>query len=514
VKVQRALLSVSDKSGIVELAHALRDAGAELISTGGTAALLREAGLRVRPLELVTGFPEMLGGRVKTLHPAVHAGLLARNEAGDLAELNRHAIHPIDLVAVTLYPFEAKVSAGTAMATAVEEVDIGGVTLLRAAAKNWARVAALCDPAQYPEVIATLRQGGAVPEVLRLRLAAEAFARVASYDGAIAAYFQQVAGQVPFPERLTLTFTKKIDLRYGENPHQRAALYSLPRPQAGSVIAAEVLGGRALSYNNIADLEAAWGLVHDLPRPAVAIIKHLNPCGAAVGGSVAEAFARARDGDPVSAFGGIVAVNAPVDLAAALAMGELFLEGIIAPAFAPDALADLQAKKNLRLLSAGHPLALSVSSTRLDFRSVQGGLLIQDADALGREEAGWKVVTERAPAPEEWDDLRFAWAVCAHVKSNAIVFARRRQVVGVGAGQMSRVDSVRLAAAKAGERAKGAAAASDAFFPFADGVEAAAGAGVTAVIQPGGSMRDDEVIAAAARLGLAMVMTGERHFRH
>jgi phosphoribosylaminoimidazolecarboxamide formyltransferase/IMP cyclohydrolase len=514
VKVQRALLSVSDKSGVVELARALQDAGADVISTGGTAAVLREAGLRVQPLELVTGFPELLGGRVKTLHPAVHAGLLARSDAADLAELNRHAIQPIDLVAVTLYPFEEKVSAATPTAAAVEEVDIGGVTLLRAAAKNWTRVTALCDPSQYAEVIESIRRDGAVPEVLRLRLAAETFARVAAYDAAIATYFQLVSGQAPFPDRLTLTFNKKTELRYGENPHQRGALYGAARLPAGSVIGAEVLGGRSLSYNNIADLEAAWALVHDLPRPAVAIIKHLNPCGAATGASVAEAFVRARDGDPVAAFGGIVAVNAQVDRPAAVAMAELFLEAVIAPDFTADARAELQAKKNLRVLSAGMAALAPGVSSRLEFRSVQGGLLIQDADALRQDERGWKVVTERAPTPDEWDDLRFAWAVCAHVKSNAIVFARSRQVVGVGAGQMSRVDSVRLAAGKAGGRASGAVAASDAFFPFADGVEAAAEAGITAVIQPGGSMRDAEVIAAAARLGLAMVTTGERHFRH
>ncbi len=511
--IKRALLSTADKTGIVQLAQALQRAGAEIVSTGGTAAHLRQAGLPVRPLELVTGFPELLGGRVKTLHPAVHAGLLARDDPGDLAELNRYAITPIDLVAVTLYPFEEAVSRGAGMDQAVEEIDIGGVTLLRAAAKNWMRVVTLSDPRQYNEVVTALEQGDGIPEPLRLRLAAQAFARVAVYDAAIAAYFQRATDPSPFPERLTLTFRKRADLRYGENPHQRAALYAGGAAGAGvpgEVISAEVLGGRALSYNNIADLEAAWGLVRDLDQPSVVIIKHLNPCGAATGVDVRDAFIRARDGDPVAAFGGVVAANVPIDLAAAQAMGELFLEAIIAPSIDADAMGVLGAKKNLRLLAVGE----KTGSAGLDFRSVRGGLLLQDADVVNADITTWTTVTRRAPSPAELEDLGFAWAVCAHVKSNAIVFANGRQVVGVGAGQMSRVDSVRLAAQKAGERARGAVAASDAFFPFADGVEAAAEAGVTAVVQPGGSIRDAEVIAAADRFGLAMVITGERHFRH
>lgn len=513
--IKRALLSVADKTGIVELAQALVDAGVEVISTGGTAARLREAGLRVRNLELVTGFPELLGGRVKTLHPAVHAGLLARNTPSDLAELHRHAIAPIDLVAVTLYSFEETIAGGADMNAAVEEIDIGGVTLLRAAAKNWARVVVLCDPRQYDEVIAALRSAGNMPDEARLRLAAEAFARVAAYDAAIATYFQRAAGQEPFPSRLTLTFRKQTDLRYGENPHQRAALYRAVEDLPSEVISAEVLGGRALSYNNIADLEAAWGLVRELPQPAVAIIKHLNPCGAAVAASAHDAFTRARDGDPVAAFGGIVAANISIDRDTAQAIGDLFIEAVIAPSFDPEALALLGAKKNLRLLVAGDHRAPSGSvSRRVEVRSVRGGILAQDADEVGRDESMWKVVTDRAPTTAQWEDLRFGWTVCAHVKSNAIVFVKDRQVVGVGAGQMSRVDSVRLAAAKAGDRARGAVAASDAFFPFSDGIEAAASAGVAAVIQPGGSVRDAEVIAAANRLGLAMIATGERHFRH
>ncbi|MDQ7841309.1 MAG: bifunctional phosphoribosylaminoimidazolecarboxamide formyltransferase/IMP cyclohydrolase [bacterium] len=524
--IRRAVLSVADKAGLIPLAQALHSTGAELVSTGGTAAALRAAGLPVLPLEEVTGFPEMLGGRVKTLHPAVHAGLLARGVPEDLAELGRYGISPIDLVAVTLYPFEEAAARGVAMPEAVEEVDIGGVTLLRAAAKNWARVTVLSDPSQYAEVIAAIEAGTGVPEALRLRLAADAFARVAAYDAAIAEYFQRAAGQMPFPARLTLTFCKRADLRYGENPHQHAALYAAAAAPSseteqgagigavagGEVISAEVLGGRALSYNNIADLEAAWALVRDLPSPGAAIIKHANPCGASVAPTVLDAFLRARDGDPVSAFGGILAVNAPVNLEAAEAMAQLFLEAIVAPSFEPGAAELLLAKKHLRLLATGNRGASGQAG--LAFRSIRGGMLIQSEDALGLDEAAWTVVTSRAPSAAEWDDLRFAWAVCAHVKSNAIVFARNKQVVGVGTGQMSRVDSVRLAAVKAGERARGAVAASDAFFPFADGVEAIAEAGVTAVIQPGGSARDAEIIAAANRLGLAMVLTGERHFRH
>ncbi len=524
--IRRALLSVADKTGLIPLAQALHRAGAELVSTGGTAAALCAAGLPVLRLEDVTGFPEMLGGRVKTLHPAVHAGLLARGVPEDLAELGRYGISPIDLVAVTLYPFEEAAARGVAMPEAVEEVDIGGVTLLRAAAKNWARVTVLSDPAQYAEVIAALKAGTGVPEHLRLHLAADAFARVAAYDAAIAAYFQHAAGQMPFPARLTLTFSKRRDLRYGENPHQHAAMYAAAAGSSGetapgagagevavgAVISAEVLGGRALSYNNIADLEAAWALVRDLPSPGAAIIKHANPCGASSAPTVIDAFLRARDGDPVSAFGGVLAVNAPVDREAAEAMAQLFLEAIVAPSFEPGAAELLLARKHLRLLATGN--RGTSWQAGLAFRSIQGGMLIQSEDALGLDEAAWSVVTSHAPSAAEWDDLRFAWAVCAHVKSNAIVFARGGQVVGVGAGQMSRVDSVRLAAMKAGERAAGAVAASDAFFPFADGVEAAAAAGVTAVIQPGGSARDAEVIAAAERLGLAMVTTGERHFRH
>ncbi len=513
---RRALLSVSDKKGIAALARALHEAGAEIVSTGGTAAHLRESGLPVRPLEQVTGVPELLGGRVKTLHPAVAAGLLARGTPDDLDEIARHSIEPIDLVAVTLYPFEQAEARGAAMAEMVEEIDIGGVTLLRAAAKNWARVTVLCDPGQYQEVIAAVGSGRDIPDELRLRLAAEAFARVAAYDAAIASYFQRAAGQAPFPERLTLTFNRRAVLRYGENPHQQAALYEGGSPAQAQVIGARLLAGPALSYNNIADLEAAWAIVSDLPRPAAAVVKHMNPCGAAVGTATREALERALGGDPVSAFGGIVAANAGIDLTAAEAIAGLYADAVIAPSVDSDALALLASKRGLKVLAAGDPREDEGARRRpdLEFRSVAGGLLVQEPDAIGGDESGWQVATGRAPTEAEWEDLRLAWAVCAHVKSNAIVLSRDRQVVGVGAGQMSRVDSVRLAAHKAQERAQGASAASDGFFPFADGIEAAAAAGVTAVIQPGGSIRDAEVVRAAERLGIAMVITGRRHFRH
>ncbi|MDI6771241.1 MAG: bifunctional phosphoribosylaminoimidazolecarboxamide formyltransferase/IMP cyclohydrolase, partial [bacterium] len=386
--IRRAVLSVADKTGLIPLAQALYATGAELISTGGTAAALRTAGLSVLPLEDVTGFPEMLGGRVKTLHPAVHAGLLARDVPEDLAELGRYGISPIDLVAVTLYPFEEAAARRVAMPEAVEEVDIGGVTLLRAAAKNWARVVVLSDPAQYAEVVAALNTDTGVPEALRLRLAAHAFARVAAYDAAIAEYFQRAAGQMPFPERLTLTFCKRLDLRYGENPHQHAALYAAAPPPS-EVISADVLGGRALSYNNIADLEAAWALVRDLPSPGAAIIKHANPCGASAAPTVLDAFLRARDGDPVSAFGGVLAVNAPVDQEAAEAMAQLFLEAVVAPSFEPGAAELLLAKKQLRLIATGNLGA--GGQDQMAFRSVRGGMLIQSEDVLGLDEAAWTV---------------------------------------------------------------------------------------------------------------------------
>ena len=542
--IRRALLSVADKTGIVALAGGLVELGCEIISTGGTAGALREAGVPVTALETVTGFPEILGGRVKTLHPAVHGALLAvRADDGHIAELERRGIRPIDLVAVTLYPFEAALARGSDERALIEEIDIGGVTLLRAGAKNFQDVVVLSDPAQYAPVLDEIRTTRTVGFDTRRRLAREAFARTTAYDRAIAGWLEAAArgasqsgpaestwagGPEPFPARLSLAFEKIQDLRYGENPHQRGAFYraagtgahrtgaeAAPPGHSGGpdLTTARQIAGKELSYNNIYDLDAALELVREFADTAAVVVKHGIPCGVAVAGTVRDAYVRARDGDPVSAFGGIVALNRPVDGAAADAIAETFLEAVIAPAFHEDAVAILARKKAVRLLETG-PLGPAGPSAGRDWRRVRGGLLVQDRDALDLNEADLKVATRRAPTDREWAALRFAWTVCRHVRSNAIVFARDRQVVGVGAGQPNRVESVRIAGRVAGERGRGASMASEAFFPFADGVEAGAAAGITAVIQPGGSKRDPEVIAAADASGMAMVMTGIRHFRH
>lgn len=502
----RALISVSDKSGLVDLARGLHAAGVELIASGGTATTLRQAGLPARDVSDLTGFPEILGGRVKTLHPAVHGGILARDTAEHLAELAEHGLAPMDLVICNLYPFGQTVARpDVSVAEAVEQIDIGGVTLLRAAAKNHERVLVLCDPADYDAALAAV-QAGRVDGALRGRLALKAFQHTAGYEAAIASY---LAGVVepdnPFPATLTTAYTRVDTLRYGENPHQAAALY-LP---AGQALPFEQLGGKEMSYNNWLDMDAAWGLAQEFAAPTVCIIKHTNPCGVASGASLAEAYPRALASDPLSAFGGIIALNRAADLALAEAMADLFVEVVIAPDYDADALERFQRKKNLRILQ---PAALAASSLAL--RTIEGGLLAQSPDAQIEPAAAWQVVTQRQPTAAELADLDFAWRVAKHTKSNAIVFVKDQSTVGVGAGQMSRVDSVYLAARRAGERSVGSAMASDAFFPFADGVEAAAAAGVTAVVQPGGSLRDADVIAACDRLGLAMCFTGARHFRH
>ncbi|MDI7274577.1 MAG: bifunctional phosphoribosylaminoimidazolecarboxamide formyltransferase/IMP cyclohydrolase [Anaerolineae bacterium] len=507
---RRALLSVADKTGLVPFARGLADLGWTLVSTGGTARALSEAGLPVQSVESVTGFPEILGGRVKTLHPAVHGGILARREPAHLEELAGHGIAAIDLVAVNLYPFEATIARpGVQLAEAVEEIDIGGVTLLRAAAKNHEGVIVLSDPAQYGEVLQALRAAGEVPLELRRRLAVAAFERTARYDAAIAGYLAQVfAGrESPFLPTWMLQVHKHEDLRYGENPQQRAALYlqpGVPGPLGG-----ELLQGKALSYNNILDMDAAWTLANDFSEPAAVIVKHNNPCGAATAEALDQAMAAALASDPVSAYGSVIAVNRPLDGASLRALGDLFVEVFVAPGYSAEALARLARRPNVRLLQAPPPASLPET---WEVRSVHGGLLLQDRDRLGDVE--WRVVSRRAPTERERRALDFSWRVCARVKSNAIVLAQDTATVGVGAGQMSRVDSVYLAARKAGERARGSAMASDAFFPFPDGIEAAAEAGVTAVIQPGGSVRDEAVIEAADRAGMAMVFTGVRHFRH
>jgi phosphoribosylaminoimidazolecarboxamide formyltransferase/IMP cyclohydrolase len=517
--IARALLSVSDKTGLLAFARALAARGVELLSTGGTARALREAGLEVTAVEDYAGSPEVMGGRVKTLHPRVHGGILARAGVDD-DDLGRLGARPIDLVVVNLYPFEAtRDRPGAAHDEIVENIDIGGPAMVRSAAKNHARVAVVCDPADYDRVLAALDGGGEVPAPLRAELAAKAFAHTAAYDGAIAAYLSgrgaEAGGPAPHPRHLTLAFELAYELRYGENPHQRAAFYRDRSARPGDLALAASLGagGKELSFNNLLDAQAAYELAREFDAPAVAIIKHTNPCGAASARSLDEAFARALEADPVSAYGGIVALNGPVGAPVARALAETFFECVVAPAFDDEALGLLRAKKNLRLLATG--AVPPASAPGLDLKRVAGGLLVQgrDATAAGEVTAG-RVVSRRAPSAAELHDLDFAWRVGKHVKSNAVVLARASATVGVGAGQMSRVESVRIACAKAGERARGAALASDAFFPFADGVEEALRHGVTAFAQPGGSVRDQEVIAAVDRAGAAMVFTGVRHFRH
>jgi phosphoribosylaminoimidazolecarboxamide formyltransferase/IMP cyclohydrolase len=546
--MKRAILSVYDKTGLVGFAHGLVELGFELVASGGTARALSAAGLPVTQVDQITGFPEILGGRVKTLHPAVHGGILARRTPEHLAELAGHGIAPVGLVACNLYPFAATVAKpGVTEPEAIEEIDIGGVTLLRAAAKNFESVTVVCDPADYAEV---LREAEAKDKVevkakaepldlsldlnldLNRRLALKAFRHTAAYDAAIATWLSgTVEKDQPLPTSLNLAAERVQLLRYGENPHQQAALYRW----AGAAPPFEQLQGKELSYNNIVDLEAAWAMPHEFAEPTVAIIKHTNPSGLASAANLLDAYRLAFACDPVSAFGSIIAANREVDRALVEEIGSLFVEVLAAPAYAPDALAWLaEHKKNCRVMVArkGDPsggtrigtddtdLMMTAqwgsapAAPALLLRSVAGGLLAQTSDERGVDEAAWQVVTHRQPTEAERRSLAFAWLAAKHVKSNAIVFVQGTATVGVGAGQMNRVDSVYLAARRAGDRSIGAVMGSDAFFPFADGIEAAAAAGVTACIQPGGSLRDEEAITAADRLGLAMVFTGERHFRH
>ncbi|MDY0011632.1 MAG: bifunctional phosphoribosylaminoimidazolecarboxamide formyltransferase/IMP cyclohydrolase [Rhodocyclaceae bacterium] len=521
MKVTQALLSVSDKTGLLELARDLAALGVRLLSTGGTAKALRDAGLPVTDVSDYTGFPEMLDGRVKTLHPKVHGGILARR---DLAEhmdtIAAHGIGPIDLVVVNLYPFAATVAkAGCTLEEAIENIDIGGPTMVRAAAKNHGNeaggVGIVTDPADYPAIVAELKAAGSLAYKTRFALAVKAFTHTARYDGAIANYLTALTedgGKQAYPERLQLAFDKVQDLRYGENPHQSAAFYREPGA-AGGIAAYAQLQGKELSYNNIADADAAWDCVKAFDgTTACVIVKHANPCGVAVAASALEAYKKAFSTDPTSAFGGIIAFNGPVDAATAEAVSAQFLEVLIAPSYTPEALALLEAKKNVRVLTC--PLG---AVRQPDYKRVGGGLLVQSADFAPVTEADLKVVTQRAPTPQELKDLLFAWRVAKYVKSNAIVYCKDGMTIGVGAGQMSRVDSARIARIKAenaGLAIPGCVVASDAFFPFRDGLDVLAQAGATAVIQPGGSMRDAEVIAAADEQGVAMVFTGFRHFRH
>jgi len=503
---KRALLSVHDKTGIADLARGLVEAGWELVSSGGTASVLADEGVPVVEVGEVTGAPEILGGRVKTLHPAIHGGILAdRSDPGHLANLEARGIVPIDLVVGNLYPFMSD--------PGIEFIDIGGPTMVRAAAKNHAHVGVVVDPADYRTVLDEIRAVGSLSDATRRRLARSAFAHTAAYDAAIVAWFDEDpssdhANDLLKPS-LHLALDRVHDLRYGENPHQAGARYRAAG-SSGWWDTAVVHGGKAMSYLNLFDTEAAWRLVHRLgDEPCAVVVKHANPCGAAVGSDIADAYLSAHQCDPMSAFGGVVAVNRPVTPAMAEALSEVFTEVVVAPAYEPDALALLGERKNLRVLEAGPP-----GWPELDVRGIDGGLLVQTADDLVAEPSVWRVVTKREPTGAEWDDLEFAWRVVARVSSNAIVLVKNRCAVGIGAGQQNRRDAGRIAAEKAAGRAIGGACASDAFFPFRDGLDAAADAGVTAVVQPGGSLRDDEVVAAADAHGMAMVFTNERHFRH
>jgi phosphoribosylaminoimidazolecarboxamide formyltransferase/IMP cyclohydrolase len=525
-RIERALLSVSDKRGLVELAQALAARGVELLSTGGTARALRDAGLSVVDVSEYTQSPEIMDGRVKTLHPRVHGGLLMRDRDDDRAQLASVGGKPIDLVVVNLYPFEQTVAKGAPLGEVIENIDIGGPSMLRSAAKNHARVTVVVDPADYPLVLAALDTPEGRPDALARRaLAAKVFGHTAAYDGAIAGYLTSLPEapladdaappRDPFPRTLSLQFERAYGLRYGENPHQRGAFYVERGAPEGSLARARSIGagGKELSFNNLVDCDAALDCVREFDEPAAVVVKHTNPCGVATGATLADAYRTAREADALSAFGGIVALNRRVDRATAEALVETFLECVVAPAYDEDALAVLHAKKNLRLLATG--AWLPATHADRTFKRVDGGLVVQDRDATGGlEVAEAKVVTRRAPNPDELRALGFAWRVCKHVKSNAIVLARDGRTVGVGAGQMSRVVSVQIACEKAGAQARGAVLASDAFFPFPDGLLAAAAAGVTAVAQPGGSVKDADVIAAADAHGVAMVFTGHRHFRH
>ncbi|MGC1795548.1 MAG: bifunctional phosphoribosylaminoimidazolecarboxamide formyltransferase/IMP cyclohydrolase [Candidatus Acidiferrales bacterium] len=525
--VARALVSVYDKTGIVKFARELAALGVEIISTGGTAKLLREGGLAVRDVAELTGWPEMLGGRVKTLHPKVHGGILfQRAKESDQKQVAEHGIVPIDLVVVNLYPFSATAAKpGVSAEELIENIDIGGPAMVRSAAKNFQSVGVVTDPEDYAAVAGELREGGELSLTTRLNLARKAYARTARYDGEIATELERlkVNDEAPgaisigalekLPRRIHIALERQQPMRYGENPHQAAALYIPAGTPAAGLAGAKQLQGKELSYNNLVDLDAAWALASEFHRPGVAIIKHNNPCGAAEQESLREAYVKALECDPVSAFGSVLAFNRALDAATAEEVVKLFVECVVAPGYEAAALEKLASKKNLRLLE----MLRCESAEELDLKRISGGMLAQEPDRHELAETDLKVVTDRTPTAEEKRALLFGWKVCKHVKSNAIVFAREGQTVGVGAGQMSRVDSVKIAvikAATAGLSLEGSVVASDAFFPFPDGVEEAGKAGATAVIQPGGSVRDADVIATANRMGMAMVFSGVRHFRH
>jgi phosphoribosylaminoimidazolecarboxamide formyltransferase/IMP cyclohydrolase len=517
--IKRALISVSDKLGLPEFAGALAAAGVELYSTGGTRRFLEAQGLKVRDVAEYTGFPEMLDGRVKTLHPKIHAGILARHDRpDDLAALAEHEIVTFELLIVNLYPFEATVARpGVTFEEAVEQIDIGGPSLIRAAAKNHAFITVATEAAQYPEILEQVLADGATTLELRRRLAQAAFARTGRYDQAIGDYLASQVEPSLFPRRWHVDLRRKEVLRYGENPHQQAALYAQGDGGGANLVTAQQLAGKELSYNNLLDLDSALAIARSLDRPAAVVIKHNNPCGAAIADQLATAARAALDGDPQSAFGSVLAFNRTLDTATAEALAQpgLFVEAIVAPDYAPAALEILTTrpkwKASVRLMKVG---PLDEPSPAWQLRQIEGGMLVQQADVEADPQAEWKVVTTAAPRTDQWDDLRFAWAIVRHVKSNAIVLARGQALLGVGAGQMSRVDSVEIAIKKAGQRARDSVLASDAFFPFADSIHQAAAAGVSAIIQPGGSRRDDEVIAACNEHNIPMIFTSRRHFEH
>jgi phosphoribosylaminoimidazolecarboxamide formyltransferase / IMP cyclohydrolase len=531
MKIRRALISVHDKSGVVDLAKELTGYGVEILSTGGTAKLLRDSGLAVRDVSEVTGFPEMMNGRVKTLHPKIHGGILARRDVPEhLEALEKHGIPPIDLVVVALYPFEETIARpGVTLAEAIEQIDVGGPTMIRAAAKNHSSVAVLTAPSQYAALLDELKAtGGRVGDAMRARLAQEAFRRTAQYDAAIAAYMRTPQGAQPprepeeFPHPLRLEAERALPLKYGENPHQTAAFYRLAGAPPFGLAAMQQLHGPELGYNNVLDFSAALGLLLEFDDPAAVVIKHTNPCGVATGDRIDTAYVSAREADPLSAFGGIVGLNRTIDVAAAQALTATFIEAVIAPSIDDAARAVLATRQNLRVVTTDFTRAYEPIMGRdpQEARSFLGGTLIQQPDRVEEAASAWpegdmpKVVTKRSPTAEEWVALRFAWRVCAHVKSNAVIFTGAGRTLAIGAGQMSRVDAVKVAVMKSGTSLAGSVAASDAFFPFRDGLDAVAAAGASAVVQPGGSVRDAEVIAAADEHGLAMVCTGRRHFRH
>ncbi|MFV1965758.1 MAG: bifunctional phosphoribosylaminoimidazolecarboxamide formyltransferase/IMP cyclohydrolase [Pirellulaceae bacterium] len=517
--IRRALISVSDKLGLADFARALTDAGVEIFSTGGTRRYLESQGLTIRDVSRYTGFPEMMEGRVKTLHPKLFGGILCRHDRpDDMASVTEHGIESLELVVVNLYPFEATIAReGVLYEEAIEQIDIGGPSLVRAAAKNHAFVTIATHPEQYSAILEEIQDGGGTSCDLRKKLAARAFARTAAYDCAIAGYFAGEISEGPFAPALRFTLQRKAVLRYGENPHQQAALYAEVGARGANLISARQLNGKALSYNNLLDLDSALSIACSLPDAGAAVIKHNNPCGAASAATLSEAVKKAMEGDPLSAFGSVLGFNRTVDVATAecLATPGLFVEAIVAPDFEAAAVSVLTTrpkwKHNVRLMQVGR---LDACSGARQYRHIHGGMLVQDADSRPDVESEWRVVTDCEPTPEQWDDLRFAWAVVRHVKSNAIVLVNARALCGVGAGQMSRVDSVEIAIRKAGDRAAHAGMASDAFFPFPDSIRKASEAGVSAVIQPGGSKKDDDVIAACNEWGLPMIFTGRRHFKH